>query len=417
MKMIYFLAFFGFLLAGCSQGDRTESVLFSSFEEIESPASKSSGQPFLISGDDGKIYLSWIEPGSEKKHAFRFATFDSDGWSQPRTIIEGDEFFVNWADVPSIFKTKNGALAAHWLQSSDEWIFAYDVKISLSSDNGEQWSEPLSPHRDGTKTEHGFASFFNNPDGGVGITWLDGREAEYYGAANGDNAHGGDWNMHLRSTIIQSNNQLAEEFLLDDKVCECCPTAATETNEGVLIAYRNRSDDEIRDIYLVRYANGAWSNPYPVHNDGWNIAGCPVNGPALASDGNRIAIAWYTAADNDARVYVAFSRDGGKTFAPPYRINDGIPLGRVAVELLDDRSALVMWIEVMQEHSGVMVRRVYPDGTVGVAEKIASVSDDRSSGYPRMTRVDDSMVFSWVETSPAPGEGTRVRTAIGRIRE
>lgn len=415
MKIRYFLVIL--LLTGCSQDEQPESILFSSIKEIESPAAPNSGQPYVFSVGDGKAYLSWIEPGSKKKHAFRFAKIEGDTWNQPITIIEGDEFFVNWADVPSIFRSEDRTLAAHWLESSGDWVFAYDIKISLSSDNGVNWSEPFSPHRDGAKTEHGFASFFNHPSGGIGFVWLDGREAESAGAEDGGHGHGGDWNMHLRSTIIQSDNNLADEVLLDDRVCECCPTAVTETNGSILVAYRNRSEEEIRDIYLVRYSGGVWSEPYPVHNDGWNIPGCPVNGPALASDGDRVAVAWYTAADDDARVNIAFSRDGGRTFASPYRIDDGAPLGRVAVELLDDRSALVMWIEQFEENAGVMVRRVYPDGSISPAEKIADVSDSRSSGYPRMARLDERILFAWVGTPTASGEGNRVRTAVGSVWE
>lgn len=413
MNIKYILFVLIFFIYGCSSSDRIDSEIFSSFREIGSPASSNSGQPYLFPSADGQIYMSWIEPGIEKKHAFRFTTFDGNCWGEPHTIIEGNAFFVNWADVPSIFQSKDETLAAHWLESSGEWIFAYDVRMSLSDDGGLTWSEPMTPHRDGTQTEHGFASFFNHPGGGIGIAWLDGREAEEHESAGGDHAHSGDWNMHLRSSIIQSNNQLADELVLDNKVCECCPTAATETHDGAIIAYRNRTDDEIRDIYIVRYANGVWTEPYSVHNDGWNIAGCPVNGPAIASDENRVALAWYTAADNDPRVYVAFSRDGGRTFERPYRLDEGVPLGRAAVELLDDRSALVMWIEVTEKDAGLMVRRVFPDGTIGAVEKIATVSDDRASGYPRMARVDDTIVVSWIDTF----DEHRIRTAIAHLRE
>lgn len=401
-----------FYLCGCFSSDGIDSEIFSSFREIDSPASVNSGQPYLFTGNDGRIYMSWIEPGSDKKHAFRFAAFSGGRWSDPSTIIERDDFFVNWADVPSIFQSENETLAAHWLESSGEWIFAYDVRLSLSEDGGVTWSDPVTPHRDGTQTEHGFASFYNHPDGGIGFAWLDGREAEYAGAAGGGHGHGGDWNMHLRSTTIHSNARLEDEILLDDMVCECCPTAATETRDGVVIAYRNRTVDEIRDIYLVRYSNGDWSEPYPVHNDGWNIAGCPVNGPSLASDGNRVAIAWFTAADNDPRVHTAFSRDGGRTFDPPFRIDDGAPLGRVAVEMLDDRSVLVTWIEVTEENAAMMVRHVYPDGSIGAAEKIAAVNDDRSSGFPRVVRMGDTLVFAWIDTL----NESKVRTAVARSR-
>ena len=35
--------------------------------------------------------------------------------------------------------------------------------------------------------------------------------------------------------------------------------------------------------------------PAAVREDGWKIAGCPVNGPQLASSGGRVAAAWFTA--------------------------------------------------------------------------------------------------------------------------
>jgi hypothetical protein len=413
MKISHYFCLFLFFLAGCSSAARNESELVREFREIASPASLQSGQPYLIPGNDGTVYLSWIEPGTVKNYAFRYSRLTGDEWTESATIIEGDDLFVNWADVPSIFEMRDGILAAHWLESSGEWVYAYDVRVSATADGGVEWSEPVSPHRDGTKTEHGFASMFNHPGGGLGVVWLDGREAEAAEATAGHAAHSGDWNMHLRSTILYTDGSLGPEQLLDGMVCECCPTATAETENGIVVAYRSRTADEIRDIYIVRFEDGIWSGPYPVHADGWNIAGCPVNGPALSSIGNDVAIAWYTAAHNDARVYVAFSHDGGRTFTPPHIVNDDIPLGRVAVEILDDGSALVMWIENADEDAGLMIRRIYPDGIADNARKIAVVNADRSSGYPRMVRHDDRLVFAWVDTF----EASRVRTAVAQLGE
>jgi len=413
MKSVFLFSVISMVFIGCTQADNPDSEVFTSFLEIESPAEVKSGQPYVFAGNDGLFYMSWIEPGNEKTHAFRYATFDGNDWSDPVTIAEGEDFFVNWADVPSIFRSNDGILAAHWLESSGDWVFAYDIRMSVSDDGGSSWNEPVTPHHDGTQTEHGFASFYNHPEGSIGFVWLDGREAEYRGAAGGDDAHGGDWNMQLRSTFINSTNQLSAEMVLDERVCECCPTNAVETENGVLIAYRDRSTDEIRDISLVRYENGVWSEPYPLHHDGWNIPGCPVNGPALSAIGSDVVAAWYTAADNEAKVSIAFSKNSGKTFTEPVRVDDGLPLGRVAVELLDDGSAMVMWIEILEEDAGLMVRRVNTDGSTGQLEKLARISDDRSSGYPRMARAGDNMLFAWVDTF----DENYIRTAVARLRE
>ncbi|MER8349348.1 sialidase family protein, partial [Acinetobacter baumannii] len=77
-------------------------------------------------------------------------------WSAPRTIAEGGDWFVNWADTPHIAATADGALWAHWLQKSAAATYAYDVVLARSADGGASWSAPLRVNDDGTPTEHGF---------------------------------------------------------------------------------------------------------------------------------------------------------------------------------------------------------------------------------------------------------------------
>ena len=69
----------------------------------------------------------------------------------------------------------SGELVAHWLQKSGVDTYAYDVRLSYSKDDGKTWSASFTPHSDGTKTEHGFASLFQMPGAGLGLAWLDGR--------------------------------------------------------------------------------------------------------------------------------------------------------------------------------------------------------------------------------------------------
>ena len=65
--------------------------------------------------------------------------------------------------------------------------------------------------------------------------------------------------------------------------------------------------------------------------DGWQIEGCPVNGPAIDTDGGRAVVAWFTAANNTPKVKVAFSGDDGVTFGKAFEIDKGTPSGRVDV--------------------------------------------------------------------------------------
>lgn len=378
---------------------------------LRSPAPEGSAQPRLAVSPDGTVLLSWLEPvsgASEKSHRFRFAALKSGDtkWAPAATIHEGPGFFANWADVPSIAAAPDGMLAAHWLQVSGPATYAYDVKIRTSRDGGETWSDAFSPHADGTQTEHGFASFFPWPDGGLAIAWLDGRAFAREGSSHGSEGHEVESEMALRAARI-SHGKAEEEMVLDRRVCDCCPTAAAQTARGIALAYRDRSPDEIRDIYVTRYENERWTKGRPVAEDGWQIAGCPVNGPAISARKDKVALAWFAAPDGVARASVAFSTDGATSFGKPIKVDDGMPLGRVAVELLEDGSALIGWIERLEKGAEFRVRRVNPDGRRDPSTTIGALDAGRSSGYPRLVISGDRVVLAWVgakgvETAAVP---------------
>jgi hypothetical protein len=337
------------------------------------------------------VWLSWVESVDSTRDALRYATFDGTTWSTPRTVATGTDWFVNWADVPSLRPLPDGRYVAHYLESSGPGVFAYDVRVTQTTTGG-TWQPAITPHRDGTPTEHGFVSLL--PWAGDVLTvWLDGRRM-HPSDAEGDSHGSGP--MTLRSARLTPDGRIEQPTLLDDRVCECCPTSAVRTADGVLVAYRNRSANEIRNIGLIRFNGTTWSDPYLLHDDGWQINGCPVNGPALAANGNHVVAAWFTAPDGTPRVQIAFSEDGGQRFGDPVVIDDNRPTGRADAVLLDDGSALVSWIGQDANGSALRVRRVQPDGTVGTPHTVASVSRSRRTGMPRMVRTGDRVYWTWV---------------------
>jgi hypothetical protein len=364
--------------------------------ELPSPASASSGQPNLTVAANGRVYLSWIDRLEGGRVALRFATKEANGWSAPRTIAEGANWFVNWADFPSLAVLPDGSLAAHWLAKSGPGTFSYDVNIARSFDGGKSWSQSFVPHRDGTQTEHGFVSLLPSSRDSFTAIWLDGREmkAEDHGSnQNGGHGHG---TMTLRAATIGRNNAVTQEALLDAKVCECCQTSAAMTARGAVVVYRDRSDQEMRDISIVRLRDGKWSAPKTVFADNWQINGCPVNGPAVAASGKRVAVAWFTGANNKSQVKLVFSNDEGETFGAPIVIDDGNPAGRVDVMLLSDGTAVVSWLEKLANGGEVRIRKVKADGSREAAMTIAPAGTARSNGFPQMVRTGNSLVFAWV---------------------
>jgi hypothetical protein len=366
----------------------------STIAAIATPAGANSGQPYLSLSKRG-ILLSWIERDGARA-TLKFAERTPSGWTEPRIVSSGENWFVNWADVPSVIRLTDGSLKAHWLQKSGPDTYAYDVRLASSTDDGRTWTTSVTPHHDGTQTEHGFASLFEMRDGGLGLVWLDGRSKDA---------------MSIRFGTFDRNGKQTAETPVDLRVCDCCPTTAALTSEGPIVAFRDRSDEEIRDISVSRLENGTWTPPRTVHADGWKIPACPVNGPVLSARGRDVALAWFTVVADQGRAFVAFSKDAGRTFGAPIRLDDAGSLGRVDVELLDDGSAVASWIEFADQRAQFRSRRVEPSGARGTFTTIAGLEGTRASGYPRIARHAEELVFAWTESRDGQ---LRVQTAVAR---
>ena len=413
------LLLLGLLVFGCnrssadSQSSKGSSISSSTVNQplairaSNSPTDGDSREPELSATQDGRIILSWVEKIGDKKYALRIATLDGKGWGESRTVAEGENWFINWADFPSVIALKDGSLAAHWLVKSGSSTYAYNVNISRSTDGGKTWSKSIVPHRDNTQTEHGFVSLIPLSDGRLGAIWLDGRNMK--GMKEGDDHAPAAQSMTLRYAAIDAQGRISDEAQLDDRICECCQTSAAITPEGAIAVYRDRSQSEVRDIFLVKQqSDGVWGAPHAVHADNWEINGCPVNGPSIAAEGRRVAVAWFTGAKGAPRVKAAFSNDAGATFGSAIEVEDAKAVGRVDVLLLSDGSALVCWMSGTVESGEIKVRRVRPDGTLGPASVIAKTDISRSSGFPRMVRLGNEVHFAWTEF----GKPSRVRTAV-----
>jgi hypothetical protein len=353
-----------------------------------------------LTASAGRVLLSWIEsPPTGPQKTLKFAERTEAGWSEPITVASGDGIVANAADVPSVRAVAGGTLVAHWLQELGADPEAYALPLSWSKDGGRTWSPPVTPHHDATRTQHGFASLFQAPGGGVGVVWLDGR-AMSPGSPEG--AYGA---IALWAATYDADGTQTSEAAVVPRVCECCQTSVAETVDGVLVAYRGRSAAEVRDIHVTRLADRQWSAPVVVHRDGWTINGCPVNGPAVAANGRDVAVAWFTASAGDGQTFVAFSHDAGRTFAQPIRVDDGGTRGHVDIELLPDGAAAVSYTATTGARPQFSVRRIEAGGARSPAVIVADVA---GRDYPRLAQARNELLFAWTET----GNGvSHVRTA------
>jgi len=379
-----------------------------SIEELASPAGAASGEPF-VSTDGSRVYLSWLEAQDAGAHDLRFAVLDGNEWGPPKLVERSARFFVNWADFPSLTPTADGTLWAHWLERGATGGYDYAVRVVRSTDGGGSWSEPWTPHEDGTPTEHGFVAVLPMGDG-IGLSWLDGRR--YVDGPDGAPATR---EMTLRFRTVSSDGVPGPKALLDARVCDCCQTDAAMTDDGPLVVYRDRTESEIRDVYVTRNVDGEWTEGVAVHDDGWEIGGCPVNGPQLSADRREVAVAWFTGANGVARVKLAFSRDAGASFGGPVVVDDGTPIGRVDVLHLAPGRVLVSWLEQTgDETAAVRVREVRADGAAGPSRTVAETAAARASGFPRMTRTSaGDVVLAWTAVSDMDEQVRVARVRVG----
>ena len=399
---------------GCSWKVAPPEAPLEALEALDPPARPGSLAPFLSPGP----LLSWLEPDPEG-HRLVYSRLLGSTWEAPVEVARGGNLFANWADVPAVTESPSGSLYAHWLESLGEDTYAYGIRWKEQTPRSGVWSEEAWLHEgDTSETEHGFVSWLHPaaeplaseaPETSSPTTWafwLDGRN------------HPATGSMSLRGKRWTAAG--SEGWVLDERVCDCCPTAAALTHTGPVVVYRDRSEDEIRDISLIRWAEDRWSSPVRVFEDGWEIAGCPVNGPAVAANGARLAVAWFTAPSGRSMVRVAFSGDGGKSFGTPILIDGEAPLGRVAVALLPAGEALVSWLGrkgqparggegKADSRAELRLRRVSLSGAAGDPLTLAEVDAGRSSGFPRILVDGETLLLAWLGAGPeSPLRGARI---------
>lgn len=354
------------------------------------PAGPDSEAPNLYVASDS-VLASWIE-NIEGHSTIRWSRFQSGRWSAATTVVTSDDLLVNWADVPAIAEAGNSIWVA--FPERNRAHEGYRAALVRSTDGGKSFSRQGALHSDLSDSEHGFVAFAPNDKNTIRAFWLDGRATlAIKGKTESSLA------MQLYSAIVGTS--VTNEVLLDDRTCDCCNLGAAGSANGAIVAYRDRDAKEKRDIAVVHSDGTGFSQPAIVHADEYRIAGCPVNGPAIAVDGSRVALAWYTYANEEPRVKIAFSRDAGGRFGNVMTVAESnghvAPMGRVAIAWADQEDAIVASVESEREKANIVARRVQSNGTVYAPMVIAETRADRKSGFPKMVRFDNQLMLVWTD--------------------
>ena len=380
------LTLFAALLTACSP---SAEPVFGTVIDVPIPTTGEVSGPRFSQGAEGDLALSWME-SVESGTALQYAALNDGSFGQPGRVVIEPRMFVNWADLPSVMQVNDDHLIAHWLRSSADKTYSYDVVVSQSVNAGETWGEAVTAHTDGTPTEHGFVSMYPQVDG-VALLWLDGRDT-----ANEPGNNVLDTSMTLRSAVLTSDGRVTREQLVDDSVCDCCPTDVAVSSKGPIAVYRDRTAEEVRDIYLTRYTDGQWQPGVPIFEDNWVIAGCPVNGPSIVATNDNVAISWFTVVNGSPVVKVVTSDDGGMSFAEPIEVASGRLAGYVGLAALNDASLVVSWVSRNDTGSNSLnLRRITRDGQLEPVHEIAEISQLRV--VPQLAFRHDSLFLAWTD--------------------
>jgi hypothetical protein len=356
---------------------------------LANPSGSGSLQPNWSIAPDASAIFSWIEPSKDGSFALRYSVRHAGAWSPATTIAAHRHFFHHPAEVPEVIALAGGHWLAHWVEAPEDGSDAEYVYVSSSTD-GAHWTMPLQAHHDHSAVQHGLASMIANPDGTASIFWLEALKGE-------------DAPVSLKRTLVDVSGKEIREETIDGDVCGCCPTAVAKTSKGLLVAYRDHTKDNIRDIAVTRLENGHWSPGKIVHADNWEIEACPTNAAAVAAKGDHVAVAWYTDAQDSHRDLMAFSNDSGSSFTKPVTLSIGHAFGYTSLALDEDGGAIVSWLEQSPEGARVLVRRVTAAGTAGPVVEVAK-GGKMALGYPKLFHDANDTFIAW-------GDAKHVQTA------
>ncbi len=391
------------LLAACARQPEPPVVAANGDYRVQVwplPAAAGAASPDLSLAPGGRLLLSWMSRQPGRRNALQFASWSRDGgWqSQPRTIAVGQSLVANWADVPHLRATPDGALWVQWLQADPGNPSGYHAVVARSRDGGMRWEQMTRINDDAGPGEHGFAALW--PIGGdrLGVAWLDGRAQDMAGHDHAG-VHAGA--MQLRANAFDMDLGRGSDAVVDAATCDCCQTDVAMTDRGPLLVYRDRGEDEVRDIASVRFEGGRWTSPTAVHADGWQVSACPVNGPAVAARGNAAVVAWYSEAGGVPAVRLARSTDAGDRYAAPVVVDQGAAVSGQVDVALDGDQAWVAWLREDATGQTLMLARYAPDLSNPLQRIDVARPSGRghATGSPRLVVEGGSAWLVWTDVA------------------
>jgi hypothetical protein len=337
LLVILFLA-----LAGCPT-----SPTNSSLEIPVSVADKDSAEPAIAADSEGNIYVLYVEHGAGKTADVFLQKFGND--AKPK----GEKVRVNpeagrataWrGDQPTIKIGSEGTIYVGWTARVEVSKGApTDLYLSVSNDGGKSFQAPVKVNDDNQPASHGMHALEVDKNGQIYLAWLDERYLKEASpeppqtppsVAQSDNnsrqmlPQESEPNSEVYFAVSNDNGKtFSANKRIAANVCPCCKVSMSGAPDGRLyVSWRQVLDGDFRHMAVTSSIDGgnSFSPPSIVSDDQWQIAACPMSGASMAVDkNNALRIIWYTAGKaGSPGIYLAESKDGGKSFSSRILISD-----------------------------------------------------------------------------------------------
>lgn len=370
------------------------------------PSFASSDAPRLQRARDGSIALTLVEHSGDGARLHLLKAGPTT-WTSARVMPLAEGWIDHPNEVPELLEFAPQRAIALW---SGRATGSYDLLSStlIADSDGARWTPPAVVHNDATDTEHGLSTLIALDENQALAIWLDGRG---YAASDTKTKHAA-----LRSARVDSMGRVSARQVIDPKVCDCCPVVATMTQRGPIVVYRDRNDDEVRDLSFAHFSSEQWSSPQPIARDGWQINGCPMNGPSVSHHAGHTAVAWYSAAGERPRVWLSRSQGAAMEFAKKIRIDDGHPLGHPALAQIDASTTAVIWLERSEARSELRLRtlrtlRTEKEPSTRNSTRVTLDPNADVEGMPQVLADGGRLIFAWTRA----GSPSRVQLAYADV--
>lgn len=94
MKTLIYFSFPIVFFSCVNDNTQEENNKLPKVSTLESPSGITASLPHLVTGNDGKLYLSWVETNGDTA-VFKYASRQNTGWSTAKEISKGTNWFVN----------------------------------------------------------------------------------------------------------------------------------------------------------------------------------------------------------------------------------------------------------------------------------------------------------------------------------